>query len=145
MSGTKYKGSALYVHWVDATSGGTTVLWAERRSFSVDETANQIDVTVASDTAKAFLADFPAIKCTMAGLDTAGTVNGGTVAQLWDRLNIGNTGTVVWGPEGTVSGYRKKFMPGIVSGKKFDSPYDGAVTWELSFDSNGGTVAGTVW
>ena len=143
MSGTKYRGSALYVHWVG--SAGTTVLWAESRTFSVDEQANTIDVTVRSDTAKAFLADFPAISATMAGLDTAGTVTGGTSAQLWDRLNVGDLGTIVWGPEGTVSGYRKKSMPALVKGKKFDSPYDGAVTWELSFDSQGGTVGGTVW
>lgn len=144
MSGTKYKGSALYMDWLPS-AGGTVVLWAERRSFSVDETANQIDVTTASDTAKSFLTDFPAIKCTAGGLDTTGTVTGGTPAQFWDRLNIGDTGTVRWGPEGTVTGYRKRSMPGILSSKKFDSPYDNAATWELSFDSNGGTIAGTVW
>lgn len=144
MSGTKYRGSALYVDWLPST-GGTVVLWAERRTFSEDQSANQIDVTVASDTAKAFLSDFPTISCTMGGLDTAGTSTGGTAAQMWERLNIGDSGTLRWGPEGTATGYRKKSMPAIVKSRKFDSPYDGAVTWELAWDSNGGTVAGTVW
>lgn len=142
MSGTKYRGSALYVDWLPS-AGGTVVLWAERRTFSVDEQANQLDVTVASDTAKAFLTDFPAIKTTMAGLDTSGTVL--ATNQPWDNLNIGDLGTVRWGPEGTATGYRKRSMPAIVSSKKFDSPYDNAVTWELGFDSNGGTVVKATW
>lgn len=142
MSGTKYRGSALYARW-ESAAGGTVILWAESRTFSVDEQANTIDVTVRSDTAKAFLADYPTISCTMAGLDTSGTSL--TANQPWDNLNIGDLGTVIWGPEGTATGFRKRTLPALLKGKKFDSPYDGAVTWELSFDSNGGSVAKATW
>jgi len=144
MSGTKYKGTALYVDWLPST-GGTIVLTAESRTFETTESANTIDVTVRSDTAKSFLTDFPAISVKMAGLDTSGTATGGTAAQNWERLNIGDSGTLRWGPEGTATGYRKKTMPGIVKDKNMASPYDGAVTWDIGWDSQGGTVATATW
>lgn len=143
MSGTKYRGTALYVEWI--TAGGTTVLSAESRTFTVNEQSNQIDVTVRSDTAKAFLTDFPAITANMQGLDTAGTPTSGTVPQLWDRLNIGDTGTVRWSPEGTATGYRRKSMPAIVKGKNQEFPYDGVSAWTLDWDSNGGSVTPSTW
>ena len=139
MSGTKYKGTALAVNWLPST-GGTIALHAESRTFETSESANTIDVTVRSDTAKSFLTDFPAISVKMAGLDTAGTSTGGTAAQAWERLNIGDAGTLIWYPEGNTAGYRKKTMPAIVKDKNMASPYDGAVTWDLSWDSQGGTV-----
>jgi len=144
MSGTKFKGTALYVDWLPS-SGGTIVLTAESRTFEVNQSANQIDVTVRSDTAKAFLTDFPAISAKMAGLDTSGTATGGTLFQNWERLNIGDLGTIRWGPEGTATNYRKESMPAIVKAKNFASPYDGAVTWELDWDSNGGSVSISQW
>ena len=144
MSGVKYRGSALYVDWLPST-GGTVVLTAESRSFTLDEKANSIDVTVRSDTAKASLTDYPAITATMDGLDTTGTATGGTPAQLWDRLNQGDTGTVRIGPEGTATGYRKKSFPAIVTGKNQEWPYDGVSKWALNWDGNGGSVTPGTW
>lgn len=144
MSGTKYKGTALYVDWLPS-SGGTVVLTAESRTFETTESANLIDVTVRSDTAKNNLADFPSISAKMGGLDTAGTSTGGTAAQLWERLNMGDSGTLRWGPEGTATGYRKKSMPALVKDKNSSSPYDGAVTWDLGWESQGGTVSLGTW
>lgn len=143
MSGTKYKGTALIVEWI--FSGGTIQLQAESRTFEENEQANQIDVTVRSDSAKAFLTDFPAITVSMEGLDTSGTASGGTPAQLWDRLNIGDRGTVRWSPEGTASTQRYKYMPAIVKTKSQSIPYDGASTWKLEWDSNGGTPTPGAW
>lgn len=147
MSGTKYRGTALYVHFVRdaAAGGGTVVLTAESRTFEVNQQSNQIDVTVRSDSAKAFLPDVPAISITMEGLDTAGTTTGGTTAQLWDRLQIADSGTLFWGPEGTAAGYRKNSMPAVVKTKNFSSPYDQVSTWRLEFDANGGSVVNATW
>lgn len=141
MSGTKYRGTATVVEWI-AAGGGTTLLSAESRTFEVNQQSNQIDVTVRSDTAKAFLTDFPAISVSMEGLDTSGTA---ASAQLWTTLNIGDLGTVRFSPEGTATGYRKHTMPAIVKTKTFSSPYDGAVTWKLEWDSNGGSVTNSAW
>lgn len=142
MSGTKYRGTALVVHWLPAAPvGGTVVLTAESRTFEVNAQANQIDVTVRSDTAKAFLTDYPAISVTMDGLDTSGTSTGGTPAQMWRRLNIGDSGTLVWYDEGNVAGYRKEQMPAIVKTQNYSNPYDGVSTWRLEWDSNGGSVS----
>lgn len=138
MSGTKYRGTALRVDWIG--TGGTTTLTAESRTFTVNQQSSQIDVTVRSDTAKAFLTDFPAISATLAGLDTSGTPNGGTAAQLWRRLNIGDSGTIIWYPEGNTAGFVKESMPAIVKTKNYENPYDGVSTWQLEWDSNGGSV-----
>lgn len=144
MSGTKYRGSATIIDWLPST-GGTINLSAESRTFEVNQQSNQIDVTVRSDTAKAFLTDFPAISAKISGLDTSGTATGGTAFQTWERLNIGDSGTLRWGPEGTATGYRKMTMPAIVKTKNYNSPYDGAVQWDLEWDSNGGTVTTATW
>jgi hypothetical protein len=138
MSGTKYRGTALRVDWIGA--GGTTTLTAESRTFEVNQQSNQIDVTVRSDTAKAFLTDFPAISATMEGLDTSGTPTAGVAAQMWRRLNIGDLGTIVWYPEGNTAGYVKETMPAIVKSKTYANPYDNVSTWKLEWDSNGGSV-----
>ena len=140
MSGQKYRGTATVVEWIYA--GGTTLLTAESRAFEVNQQANQIDVTVRSDTAKAFLTDFPAITVSLDGLDTTGTA---TTSQLWNTLNIGDTGTVRYSPEGTATGNRKHTLPAIVKTKTYSSPYDGAVTWKLEWDSNGGSVTNSAW
>jgi predicted secreted protein len=138
LSGTKYRGTALRVDWIAAQ--GTVTLTAESRTFEVNQQANQIDVTVRSDTAKAFLTDFPAISVSMEGLDTSGTPTGGTAAQMWRRLNIGDSGTLVWYPEGNTSGYVKETMPAIVKSKTYGNPYENVSTWKLEWDSNGGSV-----
>lgn len=138
MSGTKYKGTALVVQWI--TASGTAVLTAESRTYEVNQQSNQIDVTVRSDTAKNFLPDFPAISASMEGLDTTGTPTGGTPAQAWDKVNIGDSGTLQWGPEGTATGNRKDYMPAIVKTKTFSSPYDGAVNWKLEWDAQGAAI-----
>jgi predicted secreted protein len=138
MSGTKYRGTALKVDWIGTI--GTVALDAESRTFTVNQQANQIDVTVRSDSAKAFLTDFPAISVSMQGLDTSGTPTGGTAAQAWRKLNIGDSGTVVWYPEGKTAGYVKESMPAIVQNKNYENPYDGVSTWTLEFSSNGGSV-----
>lgn len=138
MSGTKYRGTALRVDWVGA--GGTVTLTAESRTFEVNQQSNQIDVTVRSDTAKAFLTDFPSISASMQGLDTSGTPTGGTASQLWRRLSIGDSGTLVWYPEGNTAGYVKEYMPAIVKTKNYSNPYDNVAQWTLEWDSNGGAV-----
>lgn len=142
MSGTKYKGTALVVRWI--YSGGTTPLQAESREFEEDESANTIDVTVRSDTAKNELIDFPDISVSMKGLDTSGTAALAT-SQPWDSLNIGDAGTIEWSPEGTATNYRKRTLSARVKNKTFSSPYDGAVAWGLQWTAAGGTVVQSVW
>lgn len=142
MSGVKYKGTALYADWLPS-AGGTVVLWAESRTFEEQEQANTIDVTVRSDTAKNNLNDYPDITVSMQGLDTSGTVL--ATNQPWDTVNIGDSGTLRWGPEGTATNNRKRSLAARVTGKNFSSPYDGVAQWTLNFASSGGTVVQAQW
>jgi hypothetical protein len=73
-------------------------------------------------------------------LDTSGTPTAGVAAQAWRKLNIGDSGTIVWYPEGNTSGYVKETMPAIVKSKTYTNPYDNVSTWKLEWDSNGGSV-----
>lgn len=142
MSGTKYRGTATYFDWLPS-GGGTVILWAESRTFEVQEQANKIDTTVRSDTAKRYLTDFPDITITMGGLDTSGTVL--ATNQPWDNINLGDSGTLRWGPEGTATNYRKRSLAARVDNKTYTSPYDGVVSWGLQFSSDGGTIVQAAW
>lgn len=140
-SSQKYKGSALYVAFMNATLG-TVDLTGDSRVFTAQEQSQRQDVTTRGDSAKRFLNETPEITCTLTGLDGSGTAN---TNWNWDRLNVGDTGTVVWGPEGTATGYRKRSLAARLNQKEFNSPYDNATEWSLEFASDGGTVVQASW
>lgn len=140
-SSTKYKGSALYVHFTNATLG-TVDLTGDSRVMTVAEQSQRIDVTTRGDSAKRFINETPEITITLTGLDGSGTAN---TNWNWDRINVGDTGTVVWGPEGTATGYRKRTLVSRMNSKNFNSPYDNAVEWTLEIASDGGTIVQSSW
>lgn len=144
MSGTKQRGTATYMRFLRAVEdgGGTVDIFTESRTFTVQEQAQQIDVTVRGDSGRANLPDLPNITIQVGGLDT---VAGSAGTPAWDTLTIGVRGTVEWGPEGTAAGRRKKALKAIIQNKQYESPYDGVQTWQLDFASDGGSVVPSTW
>ena len=140
-SSTKYKGSALYVAFLSATRG-TVDLTGDSRTVQVQEQAQRLDVTTRGDSAKRFLNETPEITVTINGLDGTGS---GSANWLWDTFNSGDSGTLVWGPDGTASSYRKKSLAVRLNTKSFNSPYDNAVEWTHEWASDGGTVVSSTW
>jgi len=139
-SSTKYKGSALFIQFVGGM--GTVDLTGDSRVVTVAEQSQRLDVTTRGDAAKRFLNETPEITVSINGLDGSGTA---VTNQNWDRLNVGDSGTLTWGPEGTATGYRKRTPAARLNSKNFNSPYDGAVEWTLEMASDGGTVVQSTW
>jgi hypothetical protein len=136
MSGSKYLGTATYFAFI--WSGGTALIWEESRTFAVQQQAQRIDVTVRSDTGKAYLADLPEITVSAGGLDTRGT-------PAWYPIPIGTEGTVRWAREGTATGETREELAVILQNKGYTSNHDAPAEWSIEFASNGGTVAQLNW
>jgi hypothetical protein len=117
--------------------GGTVDIFTESREFQVQEESQSIDVTVRGDAAKANLPDLPNITVTVGGLDY---IAGSVTNPEWDKLEQGMRGTVYWWPEGTAVGRRQRSLKSIVGNKTYASPYAEVATWNLTLNSDGGTV-----
>lgn len=140
----KYSGKLLKVEWLPTggTAGTDEIdLSGSSRQFDVDETGNEVDVTTRDSTGKETLTDTALTERTakLNGLDTTG-------APDWDDtdLDIGDTGTLIWYPEGESTGKRKRSATAIVTARKFGSPHDNAATWEISFKLNTAITRATV-
>jgi hypothetical protein len=144
VSGTKYRGTATFMRFVKSAEngGGTVDIFTESRTFEVQEQAQRVDVTVRGDTAKAFIADAPEITLSTGGLDV---IAGSAGTPEWDKLAVGEAGTVDWAPEGTAAGRRKRTLAVILQNKNYNSPYEQMAEWGLEFASNGGTIVHGSW
>ena len=125
----KYLGKNTVITWT--VSGTTTDLSGSSRSFEIDESGSTVDVTTRDSTTKEELTDdlLTERSVKLSGLDTSGA------APDWDStdLEIGDSGTISWYPEGNTTGKRKRSATARVKSRKFGSPYDGAATWEIDW------------
>lgn len=123
MPNTKYSGKELVVHWL--SGGGTVDLTADSRTFEYNEEASEIDVTTrenAVNDEQDFLGGPTGRTWQYSALDTRGT------NQAWAQLDINDTGTLMWYPEGTASGKRKESALVLLRQRQYQSPYNDAVT-----------------
>lgn len=126
-TGVKYNAKETEIRWYPST-GGTIILTGDSRDLTINEQANEIDVTTrgnAQDGASDFLDDVPARTWQLQSLDTRGT------APAWDNLHIGDTGTLIWWPEGSASQKRQESAPARVLQRNRTFPYNNATTIDL--------------
>jgi hypothetical protein len=125
----EYTGSSLYLTF------GTTVLNAEYRKFSVEESIGLKDASAGGDTARTYLTELTDGKATYEATDQTGTTTVGGSAT-WTALAKGTSGTLLWAPEGTASGKPKHTVVAIVKNRKRDIVYDDvtkiSVEWQFS-------------
>lgn len=119
-----YSGTALYVAWVSA--GGTTVLTGDHRTFTYTPSVDMIDATAGGDTSKVYIPNLKDGQCSVSLVAQAA----GTAIQ--NALVEGTSGTLLVGPEGTVSTKQKMTIPAISMGVKWNVPYNDVV--ELTCD-----------
>lgn len=130
----KYKGKELVVEWLPA--GGTAPadvidLSGSSREFSYSGEASDIDVTTRDSVGKEKLVDDAEYEGSLNGLDTRGTPD-------WEEaIEVGDTGTLTWYPEGKGTGKRKRSVAASVSSVEFNSPHDNAAKWQLGFAFSG--------
>lgn len=115
-----------------AIVGGTQAAVGEIRSFSIDETADTLDVTVMGDTAKSYL-----------GSLTDATL---TIDALWDSgnaqqllLDVGDQLEFEIHPEGVTNG-KMYTGNGFVTSKTISASYDGLAEGSFSMQVSGGVT-----
>jgi len=133
----KFKGSSLVLAFA-----GTDISGAGR-SIEIDEAPGEpekIDVTVRGDTEREYLEGFPGgdnttITLNALALDASDTI---------EPIATNTTGTLLAYPEGTAHGAIKVTVSAArVTGKTYTVPYDGAVEWNLTFNSVNAATYGT--
>lgn len=139
MSTTSYTGSALVVQWLYAS--GTNLVSGNQRTLSYTPSIDLVDQTSGADTNKKYLTAVKDGQATLEALLQSGTNAGGTSA--FSTLTEGNSGTLIWSPEGTAAGKAKYTMPAISQGVGFTYPYADVVVASTSFQQNGTRVEGT--
>jgi hypothetical protein len=115
----KYVGKDLTV------SFGGTALEAEFKKFSTNEEADLVDCSAGTDTNHDYLAT---LKDGDASLDLLEVVTAGTA--LWATLAPGNSGTLIWKPNGTVT---YTCPTAYVKSRKRDIPFDDVVAISVAF------------
>jgi hypothetical protein len=130
----EFAGSALYLEWI--YNGGTTVLSAESRNFTYNETVETIDATAGSDATRRKLSSF---KNATAALSMTAQSDG---TALVTALAAGNRGTLIFGEAGTATGNPKTTLPAMSLGISRSMPYADVVTYDISWESTGDPVYG---
>ena len=133
-----YAGTQLYVRF--EALGGTATLTGDQRTFDVSRGAVLADSTAGSDAATKETEIREDNSFTWNGLadsDSSGTT-------LWQTyLACGVEGTLIWGPNGTASGY-KGTCEVIVRSSGASHPYDGMTEWNAEFGGQT-VISDTTW
>jgi hypothetical protein len=129
-------GSAAYIIW--AASAGTSVLSSDYRTFGWDESADKFEVTAGGDAVKTYLVGLHDFTCTYTGVgQTQGTA-------LENTLRVGQSGTLVFYPEGTATGHRIYTLPTLVTKSPYNKwVYNGLIETSIDWQGNGAIILGT--
>ena len=113
----EYAGSAMSLDWI--YSGGTVSLEGDFRTFNWSPSLNWIDATAGQDTYEVLLPSYGTgadITCTLVA-QSDGTA-------LLTSLDRQTAGTLIFGPEGTVSGKVKYTIPATSAGPQWSTPFN---------------------
>jgi len=131
----KYTGRNLY-----ATFAGGTIT-GDQRSLKVSEAIDLVDVSAGADIAKSYVAALEDGTGTLEVLDQTG---GTAAAYIWNLLDKGAQGTLVWGEEGTATGKPKHSVFALVASRDKEVPYADAVVQTFEFQFSG-VVSDATW
>ena len=138
---TRYSGKNMYFRFV-TSAGGTIAPSADYRTWTVDDSADEIDASAGADTYKVFLAGQSARTGNFTYLmSTAASTPSGTT--LFAQLSPQTEGTIFWGPEGTASGKVKYSAAAVILGRSMSVPYNGVVECTVNFRLNAADTVAT--
>jgi len=133
----EFKGSAVKLEFAGTDISGSA------RTVTISEDpgeAEKIDVTVKDDTERQYLAGFPG------GHNTTVTMNALALdgSDTIEAVATNTTGTLVVMPEGDVQGAIAVTITAMrLINKEYVVPYDNAVEWNLTFNSETAATYGT--
>lgn len=129
---TAYSGKDLSISWI--YSGGTVDLAGDYTTFGWSPSVELYDQSAGADANKSYVVGLKDGQMSYAARLQAG----GTV--LYNALDAGTEGTLIWRPEGTATGKPSYTAPAISMGAKINIPYNGLVELTCDFQANGAVV-----
>jgi len=121
-----YTGKNLYI-----TFGGTVVS-GDQRTLSKNGSVDTVDTTAGADTDKSY-----ELTLRDATFDITILDNGGDGSAVRAALYEGNSGTLIYAPEGTAVGKPKYECYAHVTSFNTSYPYDGEVEFQVSLQKSG--------
>lgn len=139
-STSRYTGDGLYATWKGQVI--TNSFTNMEQSDSIDT----VDITAGDERDRAHIATIRDAEITLDIFEEA--IAGGTVLRR--ELYVGNSGTLIWGPEGTATGKPKYSCVATITSISRGIQFDGAVARSITFQRNGAYVLnyeqnGDVW
>lgn len=123
---TAYTGKNLYI------SFGGTVVSGKQRTLSKNGSMDTVDTTSGADTDKSYATTLRDATFDITILD-----DGTAGANARQALAEGNSGTLIYGPEGTATGKPKYECYAHVTSFNTSYPYDGEVEFQVSLQKSG--------
>lgn len=130
---TKYAGEDLVLNWKASNISGVS------RSLEIEEETKEIDVTTYGADDYEYITTQK--KNRRASFTVLDSVDGSTTEDL---LAAGQSGTLIYSPEGTATGKRKKTVQAVILRSRKTYPHDDAVQFNTEMRLSG-AIAGTVW
>jgi len=128
-------GKDLYLTWI--YSGGTVVLSGDYTQFTDTPSVELLDESAGSDEYRTYV---PRLKDSSYAF-SARHQSGGSALKT--ALSAGNSGTLIYHPEGTASGKSKSTIPAISQGAALNFPYANLVEISCTFQGNGAVTDAT--
>lgn len=130
----------IVIHWVHA--GGTLALQADYAKFSVERSAELLDVTPVNAADRAFLAG---VRGAVARLTVYATPDSGEAIE--SALAVGTFGTLVYGRYGDAPGTPRRGFPACVRRFTESLNAEGAAVFEIELQGTGAPLygPGDVW
>ena len=131
---TKYAGEDLVITWQGENISGVS------RALEIEEETTEIDVTTyGSDDYEYITTRKKQHRGSFTVLDSKGSA--GTAIEA--LLNAGASGTLVWSPEGTATGNRRKEVQAVILRSRKSYPHDDAVSFQTEIRLSGSITSGT--
>jgi hypothetical protein len=133
MATTRYTGKNLVVEWKKTGSPTAVVLTADGRAFEFTHEMNTADGTAGADEYEVSLPTIKRAEATMEMLMNS--------TAAWEaELKVGDTGALMWYPEGKVVGKPEWGMDALVTNKSPSLPYNDVSKYSLAFKNYGSTL-----
>lgn len=136
----RYTGDALYL-----TFKGQ-VLSGDYTSMDNSDSIDTVDITAGAERDRSHIATIRDAEISVDIFEKV--IAGGTALRR--ELYVGNSGTLLWGPEGTATGKPKYACLATITAISRPITFDGAVARSITFQRNGGWIDhyeqdGDVW
>lgn len=124
----EYTGKNLYVEFASTNVSG------DQRTLTASEEMDLVDASAGADVAKSYLT---ALEDGTAKYEVLDQTGGTAASALWQVLDKGATGTLIWAPEGTATNKPKHAVLAFVKSREREMPYDDVVVLNFEFQFSG--------